>query len=266
VSESTSNVSRILTFFLIIFVLSVPLQLLGLLTTVQLLPGLPLSALVFLVIALVACLFAYRSGGFSGLGALLARIGDFRRTRPWTWHLVNALLMPAVLLSEYAIMKAAHAPLHAPQIAWLDTPALLVAFFFAAACEEIAWSGTALDPLQERYGALVAALFIGVFWAALHVIPYAQGHPSVVWVAGQCAFSVMFRVVLVWIYNVTGRSVFAAIVCHASYNTAWQLFPNHGSAYNPWLASGLTGLVALGVILAFGSRTLAEWHLTSRSS
>ena len=88
-------------------------------------------------------------------------------------------------------------------------------------------------PLQGRYGAFGAGLVIGVVAAVWHVIPFAQVHPSVAWILGQCLFTVAFRVVIAWIYSVSGRSLFAAVVCHAAYNTAWQLFPNQGSGLQP---------------------------------
>jgi membrane protease YdiL (CAAX protease family) len=134
---------------------------------------------------------------------------------------------------------------------------VLFSLFFAAAVgEELAWTATVLDPLQSRVGALPAALILGVVLALWHVVPFAEAHPSASWVLGQCLFTVAFRVVLVWLCNNTGRSLFAVVVSHAMYNVAWQLFPNRGSNYDPWIVAEITGLVALVVTLAWGSKTL----------
>jgi membrane protease YdiL (CAAX protease family) len=255
-STDRPNTSVAWWLFLAVFALTVPFWVLGSLTDARLMPGLPLSALMFLCTATVAGAFAYRSSGPAGLRGLLGRVVDFRRTVPWTWHLVSLLLMPGVLLLEYVIMRAAHLPLPLPQVAWGQTPLLMALFFGAAACEELAWSATALEPLQRRYGALVAGLIIGVVWGVWHLIPFAQGNPSALWVLGQFLFTVAFRVVLVWLYNVAGRSLFTAVVCHAAYNVAWQLFPNQGSGYNPWITAGLTAAVALIVAIAFSLRTV----------
>jgi len=54
----------------------------------------------------------------------------------------------------------------------------------------------------------------------------------------QCLFTVAPRVLLVWIYNNTGKSVFAETVCHAMSNVRIFL-PNYGSYYDPRF-SGLT--------------------------
>ena len=156
-------------------------------------------------------------------------------------------------------MQVAQFPLPVPVVPWFLAPVLFLVFFVPAACEELAWSATVLDPLQSRVGALPAALIIGVVWATWHIVPFAQVHPSASWILGQCLLSVAFRVLLVWLYNNTGRSVFAVSVCHATYNVAWQLFPNRGSSYDPWIVAAITGLVALVVIFFWGPQKLSGW-------
>ena len=244
------------TFLAAIFALSLPLWILGYLTDARLMPGLPVSALMFVCPAIVAGAFAYRIGGMHGVRELLARVFDARRIKSVAWYAPMVLLMPGVLGATYAAMRIAGLPLPEPRVAWLQTPILFLVFFVAAAGEELAWSATVLDPLQDRLGALRAAVIIGVVGALWHAIPFSQVHPSVTWILGQTVFMVAFRVVLVWLYNGAGRSVFAVIVFHAMYNVAWQLFPNQGSGYNPWIAAAITVLVAVVLVALRGARTL----------
>lgn len=251
---------------LAIFLLSVPLLVLGELSSARLLPGVPLSALMFLCIALVAMWAAYRTGGWASVRGLLARVGDWRRLQPRTWLVASALLMPLVLAVEYVLMRILGMPLPSPHVAWWQTPLLFALFFIAAASEELAWSATLLEPLQEVYTALGAALIIGVLWALLHVGPYLQAGRDASWILGQVFFTVVFRVVLVWLYDASGGSLFAAIVGHAAYNTAWQLFPNQGSGYDPWLTAALTVGVAAFAVAVFGARTLTRRHPASGSN
>ncbi len=56
-----------------------------------------------------------------------------------------------------------------------------------------------------------------------------QAHRSVVWIAWWCLGTVALRVVMVWLYNSTGKSVFAAALFHAVSNVCWQLYPIQGS-------------------------------------
>jgi membrane protease YdiL (CAAX protease family) len=245
------------TFFLAVFAVSLPLWVYGELSTARLMPGLPVSALMFLCTAFIACIFAVSNGGTDAVLRLLKRSFDFRRIGSVLWVVPSVLLMPCVLLVSYVFMRVAQMPLPVPAVPWFLTPVLFLLFFVAAVGEELAWSATVLDPLQSRLGALPAALIIGVIWAVRHVVPFAQVHPSVSWVLGQCLFTVVFRVVLVGLYNNTGRSVFAVCVCHATYNVAWQLFPNRGSNYNPWIVASITGMAALVITLGWGSQTLS---------
>jgi len=243
--------------FLAIFVLCMPLIVLGLQSSARVLPGIPLSGFAVLCIAAVAFWSAWRTDGRAGMRTLLGRVFDARRAKPWTWLVVSTLLFPALLLLEYLILRGTNMPLPAPQVAWFQAPVLFILFFIGAACEEVTWSATLLDLLQVRYSALGAALCIGIFGVVLHVVPFAQANPSISWVVSQCLFIVELRIVLAWLYNASGHSLFAAVVCHAGYNTAWQLFPNHGSGYNPWIAAALTGVVVAVVVTMFGARTLA---------
>jgi membrane protease YdiL (CAAX protease family) len=245
------------TFFFAVCAVSVPFWILGKLTSARLMPGLPVSALMFICTAFVACLFSASTGGADAVKRLLARSFDFRRIRSAVWFVQSLLLMPSVFLASYAIMRIAQLPMPKPDVPWSLAPVLFLLFFVTAVGEELAWSATVLDPLQSRVGALPAALIIGVVWALWHVVPFAQAHPSAWWVSGQCLFTVAFRVVLVWLYNTNGRSVFAVVVCHAMYNVAWQMFPNRGSTYNPWIVAAITGLLALIVTLAWGAQTLS---------
>ena len=63
---------------------------------------------------------------------------------------------------------------------------------------------------------------------------------------------------LVWLYNNTGKSVFAIAVCHAMMNTTWQLFPIEGSYYDPKITGAITLVVAGIVVACFGPRTLTR--------
>ena len=247
----------------VIAVLSTPFYLIGQMSDARLMPGLPVSSLMFLCPAGVACWAAWRAGGFLKVRDLLGRVLDAPRAKPWTWHLVSAAVFPAVLLVEYALMRALQLPLPVPAVAWIQAPVLFVLFIANAACEELAWTATLLEPLQRRLGAFRAGLLLGVFVAAWHVVPFWQAHPAVSWVFGQAVFTVAFRVAVAWIYNVSGRCLMAAVVCHAGYNTAWQLFPDRGSGYDPWTTAGLTWLVVALIVAFYGTPDLGGSPLVS---
>jgi uncharacterized membrane protein len=68
-----------LKFFSLVFALSVPFWLVGAVTRLQLLPGLPVSALALVCPAIAASILAYGENELTGVTALLKRSFDCRR-------------------------------------------------------------------------------------------------------------------------------------------------------------------------------------------
>jgi membrane protease YdiL (CAAX protease family) len=135
---------------------------------------------------------------------------------------------------------------------------MLVSFLVTAAAEEVGWSGYMLDPLQERWGALHAAVLLGLVWAIWHTVPLVQAGRSASWIAWWGLGTVGSRVIIVWLYNNAGRSVFAASVYHAISNLCWQLFPNAGSHYDPRVTSPLIVASAVFVAVIYRPHTLTR--------
>lgn len=245
-------------FFLLVFALSVPIWLVTSLGQIQLLPGLPLSS-VMVVCPLVASLtLVARERGPSGVAAHLRRALDYRLIKNRMWYAPILLLMPATAALAYVTMRVLDLPLPAPTLSISNVPALFLLFFFAALAEELGWSGYALDPLQNRWGALLASLIIGLVCAAWHVLPLLQVGRAAGWIAWWCAGTVATRVLHTWLYNNTGRSVFGAALLHAMTNVSWQMFPNHGSHYDPRINGIILVMVALCVTAKWGPLTLAR--------
>src|SRR4029450_7876985 len=114
--------------------------------------------------------------------------------------------------------------------------------------------------MQQRWGALKASLVLGVVWAIWHGIPFVQTGNPPNWIVWQSLKTVAMRIVIVWIYNKTGKSVFAAILYHTSDNVSWSLFPNYGSHYDPLVTGLLTCLAAVIVTFGWGAKTLARYR------
>jgi hypothetical protein len=85
--------------------------------------------------------------------------------------------------------------------------------------------GYAAPLLQQRRSALTTGL--GSVWALWHVIPELSVNPPA-WVAEQCFFTMVLRVLMVWLYNNTGKSVFVVILFHDMANVSEFAFPNYG--------------------------------------
>lgn len=238
-------------FLLLTAGLSVPFWVLGsVIRTPQGSPvALPLSALQVFAPALAAGALVLRDGGASGVRRFVADAFTRRGLRGWRRVGTVVLLMPAIYGSAYLIMRLAGQPMPDPVIVWSSVPLLIGIFLVTAFLEEIGWTGYALSPLQARWGAVGAALILGVVWAGVHVIPDLQGGHDVGWIAAHRSSSIAIRFLIVWAYNANGSSVPAAVIVHAMDNVSWVLFPNEGSHYNPAFVAPITALVAAYLVL-----------------
>lgn len=242
-------------FLLLTFTLAIPFWALGEMVEIQLLPGLPIAALMFVCPAIAALLLVRGESAPGGAVALLKRAFDFERIRSKAWYVPILLLNPAIVVSSYAVLRLIGTPVPSPDIQILPTIALFAVFFIAAVGEEVGWSGYAIDPMQSRWGALRGSLLLGAVWAAFHFIALAQVHRSVEWIAWWSLGAVSARVIMVWLYNHTGKSVFGAVLFHAVSNVCWQSFPIHGSFFDPRVNGLITAIVAVGLLIARPRRT-----------
>ena len=246
----------VLSYFLLVYVLAIPFWALGALSKMQLLPALPISALGVLCPLAAASILVYRANSRTGLVELLKRSLDFQRIRSKVWYLPTFLLMPVIMLLSFMVMRLTNPALPTPQISLTTTLALSVVFFIGGIAEELGWTGYAIDPLQERFGALRAALLLGTVWAAWHFIPLLSVPRSTVFIAWWMLGTISFRVIMTWLYNNTGKSVFSAVIFHAMINLTWQLFPINGSFYDPQVTSLIVAAAALIVVVIWGPATL----------
>lgn len=245
-------------FFLLTFALSIPFWVAGAVSQLQLLPSLPVSALMLVAPMTAALFFVCRENKARGMKALLKRSFDFKRVKFTSWYLPTILLMPSIMVISYVVMRMAGVALPNPRFSITTTLILVAIFFLAAIGEELGWMGYAIDPLQERYGALGGALILGVVWAVWHFIPLLSVLRSPAWIAWWSLGTLASRVIITWLYNNTGRSVFVATLFHTMMNLTWQLFPTNGaySYYDPRVASLITLVVAVVVVIGWGPRTL----------
>lgn len=245
-------------FFGAVVALSIPFWVWGAVAEEHLIPGLPVSGLMAFCPAAAAVLLTLWRQGRADAARLLARCLDIHRLRGrWLWLALNFALPPALLGLTYLFMRLAGAPLPAPEFAFAAMPLMFGAFLLAGLGEELGWFGYAYGAM-ERMGALNAALALGVFWALWHTIPYFQTGRAAEWVAWHSLATVALRVIAVWLFVNTGRSIFAAACFHAMCNVAFYSFPNAGSHYDAAYFAPVIVAMAVFVALVWGPRTLTR--------
>jgi uncharacterized protein len=248
--------SSALTFLALVLGLSAPFWLLGAATDAQLMPGLSISALMTFCPATAALLLVYREKGTQGVIELLRRSFDLHRITYKRWYIPILLLMPSISVIVYALMRWTDMSLPLPQVAFIPALLMLLAFFVGALGEELGWSGYALDPIQNRWSALQAGVILGITGIIWHLVPLMLSHRSPTWIAWWCLYAVAARVLIVWLYNNTGGSVFATALFHATLNLSYMLFPVNGSHFDMRLGGIVTAFAAAVVTVIWGSKSL----------
>ena len=251
--------------------------------------------------------FTIRAGGRAGLISYLARFAQWRfSVLYWAYALAA---MPMAGLLTIAVMSAIDEPvrfsdgaqrlvsgqaqellmsryaaLNYESVGFFDrlfremrtSTSVFIAGFSTLALvdgglsEEPGWRGYAYPVLQDRWGALPAAVTVGLAWALWHMGPlqwqilFAEGLPA--FFAFLPGYALVYTlvvpplaIVFAWLYECTHGSLLICIVTHAAYNVtvsvAGVLFPMwpiaHGIVVCLWMT-------AAAIIVRRGWRHLAE--------
>lgn len=175
------------------------------------------------------------------------------------------LLAPAVLALSYVVLVLVGRAPPDPWISLLAVPVFIVVFGLVAVSEEAGWSGYLTDPLVDRWGALRAGIGIGTVWALWHVLGWGvQSDHTWAWTAGMALCTVAWRVLMVWLYVNTGRSVLAVVLLHTTINIGEFLFPNYGSCFDPVVAAAIAVPAAAVVVVLWDPRTPTRFVSTTR--
>jgi membrane protease YdiL (CAAX protease family) len=212
-----------------------------------------------------AMILVYGEEGLAGVGRLLRRVFDHKRIEPKTWYVPTIFLLPTILLLTYGVTRLMGLPLpDEPYVPILLVPLLFVLFFVLGAGEEVGWTGYATDPMQERWGALTTGIILGSVGVAWHLVPLIQMGRTPTWIAWWALGAVALRILTVRLYNNTGRSLFAAIVFHATFNVCFAAFPNYGSHWDPAVAGAIIAITAALATFLWGPKTLSRFSYGSR--
>ena len=173
-------------------------------------------------------LVAY-ADGITGVRRLFARAVQVDYPTRW---LAVALLLPIGVVA--AALAVAYVTGTEPSYPWAETPSVLpIAFVFifflgGPVQEEFGWRGYLLDPLQDRLGATVAGLSIGLVWAVWHLPLFYIPSQTIYYNVPMFGFFVstaFLSVLHTWLYNNTNRSLLPALLMHTAFNWANGMFP-----------------------------------------
>ena len=258
-------------YVLLLFSLCIPVWVIGAAFDVQLFPGFKLFQAGLMMPMVASLLLTYHERGWAGTTALLRRTYDVGSIRPRIWFVPMLLAFPSFGLINYLTLRLTGAALPPPTVSLASVLGYIPVFFMTYA-EELGLTGYAVDPLLARRSALSTGLILGLVWAGYHVPGFViSGFYSAEWIAWQALYTVMLRVLFIWIYNNAGRSLFSMALCHWTFGLFWSLWPQDNLQravpfYKPQIVAVAAAIYVLLVVYAWGPATLAHWRFTPRSA
>jgi membrane protease YdiL (CAAX protease family) len=180
------------------------------------------------------------------------------------WFVVGLLLLPITALAA-ALPIAGLDPILAlvtrPDVLLGTLVAgALIAFLLVNWWEEVAWTGFALHRLQGRIGPIAASVVTTWLQAIVHLplvfvadgVTVGRVPPAEIpiYLVALFVLPIPVRIVLSWLYNVTGRSLPVVGLYHAGLGVAT------GGGFLPVLAPGIAPLVAYAGFAALAAVVL----------
>lgn len=263
-----ANVSKsrsLPTFILLLFGLSIPFWVIGAKYNVQIFPGFNLFQLPLTMPAVAALILFYKKSGKDGVVALLKRTYDLRNIKPKIWYLPILLIYPSISFLDYWILRLSGASIPAPQFSLVILLGYSTVFLMTFG-EELGLTGYAIDPLQERYSALTSGILIGLIQAGYHIPGFIiSGYYSFDWIFWHVLYTIVGRILFVWVYNNSGKSLFSMALFHWTFGLYTILWPATNlqkapPAYDPRVAAVIVVSYVVIVTFLWGSKTLAQYR------
>ena len=240
-----------------IIFLPVVLQGRGLLALpIDLSEGLAFNAVVAIAsipgVALPASLVSAATGGKDGVRDLLGRCLRWRVGGRWYLLALFGLLVTTLLVASIFLGLA---PLQALAQKWksfftLFLPEVLFPFLFIQIFEEAGWTGFMQHTLQKRHGPLLASILVAPAFILMHLPPLLMdsnvGFALLIIIGAPTIVAVFFRIIIMWLYNGSGRSVLIVALFHSAYNSATSLGEQK---FTGKLISGSALLYAVGALV-----------------
>ena len=259
-------------FVLLECAFSVPFWGIGALAQAQVIPDRVLfRASWSLTPMMAAAVLVYRENGVAGVKQLLRRIVDYPRITSRIWYVPVFRAGPLIVFVQYGLVLWSGTQVPSPHFTLL-VPLSLVGFFLIAYAEELGWTVYALDTLQERWSGLTASVLTGIIWASVHAPVWALAGQPLDWCVWQWIYVVALRVLMTWVYNNAGQSLFAMDWLHPGLFVWWYLWPVSGAGvsmpavYDPRSLALIALALAATVTYLWGPKTLARYRYAALSA
>ena len=259
-------------FLTMVFVVNVAVACVPVLTRHDVLPitNMPLYGILGPIfgVALPAFLVVAAGSGRTGVRELASRCLRWRVGI--RWYLVAFLSVPiGTLLCATAIFQGEFLSVFAARWTQLFTsvlPQLAVLIVFAIVAEEIGFMGFLQARWQDRFGPLKASLFVTVPFALYHLpnlmveshLGFSKIMLILAYLTVLAVLQMFGRIVMMWLYNVTGSSVLLVGLWHSSFDATTTAFGQTFAVAGPvWKAEVAGFWIPSAVIAVFAVLAIA---------
>ena len=268
-TDGKAGMRLVLTYYVVTFVISWG----GLMTVVGGprgvlgTPGRFEALLPMVIMALLAgpivsgILMTALAGGRAGLRELLARLLTWRVAG--RWYAAALLVAPLAAMTIFLTLSLFSDTFVPAILAADDRVSCLVTGLAtgvaAGMFEELGWTGFAIPNLRRRYGVFATGLIVGWLWAVWHIVPalwlgYSSGTlrgtlSLVSYLADPFLFLMVFRVLMVWVYDRTG-SLLVAMLMHMSLTSSARIITPAGIVGAPLITFGVVWAVVMWSLVA----------------
>lgn len=260
-----SGKRSLVNFFLLLFGLSTPCWLLGAIYDVQIFPGFKLFQLPLAMPMVAALILIYRKKGKTGVITLLKRIYDFRNFKPKIWFLPILFIFPSIGFLDYLVLRLSGVSIPSPNFSFTVILGYSTVFLMTYG-EELGLTGYAIDPMQQRFSALKSGILLGLVWAGYHIPGFIiSRYYSFEWIFWHTLYTVASRVLFVWVYNNSGKSLFSMALFHWTFGLFWSLWPQDNLQravpfYDPRVCALLAVFYVAVVAFLWRPETLAKYR------
>ncbi len=167
----------------------------------------------------------YRDGGWPAMRDFAKR--SLRYHIGWIYLLAALFLVPLIGLCAAFVYARLGGPTLALAMSFAQIPLLFLVLFLVGGSvnEEFGWA-YAIERLQQRRKLLSAAVILGVIWGFWHLPLFfiVGGSQSFMPFFAFLMFTIGARVLFVWAYEGTGKSILVTLLFHTTANLTLNLF------------------------------------------
>ena len=208
-----------------------------------------------------ALIITAKNQGKAAVKQLLWRTFDLKRITKKSWFATTLLFPVAIFLIALAVANLLGLKTNPAQAPLIAFPIVFGLLSLGAWAENIAWMGYAFDTMENRWNALKAATILGLILTLWHIPIYMYATDDPVFLPSMILFPLTLRILAVWIFNNTGKSVLAATLFHTMFNVGFVVLEA-----NLAVVTAATVIAALAVAYIWGPKTMASFRANSDRS